>query len=131
MNVDVAYRMVDLREQFSTIVFQVEGVRNHSCMCSMTDVLIGVYTDEQTVTTFFSFHSRGIMATTVINPALDNMPTYIFSELPGSVKQRCETCHNGFAAFRWVKHESGVTAGYSKVICRVCASLIVLIGKPC
>jgi hypothetical protein len=59
------------------------------------------------------------------------MPVYLFSELPTGVKESCEACQNGPAAFRWVKQQPGITAGRSQLICRVCASLVVLVGEPC
>jgi hypothetical protein len=71
------------------------------------------------------------MASTAKNPMMEDMPTHVFSELPASVTQSCETCQHGSAAFRWVKRQPGVTAGRNQLICRVCASLIVLLGKPC
>ncbi|MGA8440152.1 MAG: hypothetical protein WB762_21140 [Candidatus Sulfotelmatobacter sp.] len=75
---------------------------------------------------------RGVvLASTAINSALEDMPTHAFSELPASVKENCETYQNGPAAYRGPKQQTGVTAGRNKLICRVCASLVVLVGKPC
>jgi hypothetical protein len=71
------------------------------------------------------------VASTAINPTLGEMPTHVFSELPAGVKRSCETCRNDSAAYRWVKQQPGVAVGGGKLICRVCASLIVLVGKPC
>ncbi len=70
------------------------------------------------------------MASTAIDLTLEDTSTHVFSELPASVKQSCEACQNGPAAYRWVKDQPGVMAGRSKLICRVCASLIVLVGEP-
>jgi hypothetical protein len=72
-----------------------------------------------------------VVASTAINPTLEDTSTHVFSELPASVQQSCEACQNGPAAYRWVKQQPGVTEIRSKLICRVCASLIVLVGKPC
>jgi hypothetical protein len=83
-------------------------------------------TDQQAISV-----SRGVaLASTVINPALEETPTHIFCGLPASVKQSCETCQNGSAAYRWVKQQAGVPAEGDKLICRVCASLTVLVGSP-
>jgi hypothetical protein len=71
------------------------------------------------------------MASTAINPTLEDTSTHIFSELPASVKQSCESCQNGPAACRWTKEQPGVMECRNKLICRVCASLILLVGKPC
>ncbi len=71
------------------------------------------------------------MASTAINPTFEDTSTRIFSELPASVKQSCEFCQNSPAAYRWVKEPPGVMQGRNKLICRVCASLILLVGKPC
>jgi len=70
------------------------------------------------------------MASTAISPTLEDTPTHVFSELPAGVKRSCETCQNGPAAYRWVKEQPGVMENRNKLICRVCASLIVLVGKP-
>jgi hypothetical protein len=71
------------------------------------------------------------VASTATNLTLEEMPTHVFSELPAGIEQSCETCQNDCAAYRYVKEQRGVTAGHNKLICRVCASLILLVGKPC
>jgi hypothetical protein len=71
------------------------------------------------------------MASNAINPTFEDTSTHVFSELPACVTQSCEACENGPAASRWVKEQPGVTEGRNKLVCRVCASLIVLVGKPC
>lgn len=75
------------------------------------------------------------MASPAINPTSEDMSTHVFPELSASAKESCETCHGGPAAYRWVRQQPGVTAGGIKLICRLCASLIVLaanrVGSPC
>jgi len=71
------------------------------------------------------------VASPATNLTLEEMPIHAFFELPAGVEQGCETCQNGCAAYRYAKEQRGVTAGHSKLICRVCASLILLVGKPC
>lgn len=71
------------------------------------------------------------MASHPINPTSEDMSTHVFSELPARAKESCETCHGGPAAYRWVRWQPGVTVGGIKLICRLCASLVVLAGKPC
>jgi hypothetical protein len=66
------------------------------------------------------------MASTAINPTLEDPATHVFSELPAGVKHGCEACQNAPAAYRWMKQQPGVMEGRNKLICRVCASLIVL-----
>jgi len=71
------------------------------------------------------------MASTGISATLQDVSTHVFSELPAELKQSCEACQNGPAAYRWMKQQTGVMEGRNRLICRVCASLIVLVGKPC
>ena len=51
------------------------------------------------------------MALPAINPTSEDMSTHVFSELPASAKESCETCHDGPAAYRWVRQQPGVTTG--------------------
>lgn len=71
------------------------------------------------------------MVSSAVSPTLEDPPTHVFSELPASLEQSCEACESGPAAYRWVKQQPDVAAKRNKLICRVCASLIVLVGKPC
>jgi hypothetical protein len=69
------------------------------------------------------------MASIAISPVSEDTFLHVFSELPGSLKESCEAC-NGPAAFRWVKQQTKLAPEREKFICRVCASMIVLVGKP-
>ena len=74
---------------------------------------------------------RGVvLVLTGINPTLEGTPTHVFFELSASAKESCETCETGPAAYRRVRQQPGAMAGHNKLICRVCASLVVLVGKP-
>lgn len=61
------------------------------------------------------------MASPPINPASEDMSTHVFSELPASAKEGCETCHGGPAAYRWVRRQPGAAVGGIRLICRLCA----------
>ena len=70
------------------------------------------------------------MAAFANSPVLDNVLVHVFSELPRSQKQNCEICRKGPAAYRWTEQHGETTAARDSIICRVCASMVVLVGKP-
>jgi hypothetical protein len=63
-------------------------------------------------------------------PKVEDTPVHVFHELPPSRKQGCEICRNGPAAYRWTEQQGNHSRGRDSLICRVCASMIVLVGKP-
>ena len=69
------------------------------------------------------------MAAIADNPVVEDTLVHVFFELPLSLKQDCEICRKGPAAYRWAQHGS-LLQGRDSIICRVCASMIVLVGKP-
>jgi hypothetical protein len=70
------------------------------------------------------------MAALANSPVLEDVLVHVFSELPGNVKQNCEICRKGPAAYHWTEQHGKISAGRDSIICRVCASMVVLIGKP-
>jgi hypothetical protein len=69
------------------------------------------------------------MSAFVNSPVHEDLLVHMFSELPRSMKRNCETCRKGPAAYRWTEHGEDA-AGRDSIICRVCASMVVLVGKP-
>lgn len=70
------------------------------------------------------------MAARANSPALEEILVYMFSELPHSQKQSCEICRKGPAAYRWREQNGNIAPAHESNICRVCASMVVLVGKP-
>lgn len=86
--------------------------------------------DEQAISPFCVSREDFMLVSTLKNSGLEDVPTHVFSELPANLTHSCETCQSGCAAYRWVKQQPGVGDASDRLICRVCASLIVLVGKP-
>lgn len=70
------------------------------------------------------------MAALANSSVLEDMLVHVFSELPRSQKQNCEICRKGPAAYRWTEQRADNTVARNSIICRVCASMVVLVGKP-
>jgi len=62
-------------------------------------------------------------------PKVEDTPVHIFCELAGA-EQGCEICKNGPAAYRWMEQHGNSVQTRDSIICRVCASMVVLVGKP-
>jgi hypothetical protein len=69
------------------------------------------------------------MAAIADSSLLEDILVYVFSVLPVSPKLGCEICGKGPAAYRWMEKQ-GEVAKQDSIICRVCASMVVLVGKP-
>ncbi len=70
------------------------------------------------------------MAALANSPVLEDMLVHVFCALPRSQKQGCEICRKGPAAYRWTEQHGKVAPARDSIICRVCASMVVLVGKP-
>ncbi len=70
------------------------------------------------------------MAALANSSVLQDMLVHMFSELPHSQKQNCEICRKGPAAYHWTERHGESMAARNSIICRVCASMVVLVGKP-
>lgn len=70
------------------------------------------------------------MAAFANTPALEDVLVHMFSALPDSMRKNCEICRKGPAAYRWTERHGKDAASRDSIICRVCASMVVLVGKP-
>jgi len=62
-------------------------------------------------------------------PKVEDTQVHIFCELAGA-QQGCEICKKEPAAFRWMEQHGNSVQTRESIICRVCASMVVLVGKP-
>jgi hypothetical protein len=70
------------------------------------------------------------MATAVGSSIPQPHLTHVFEQLASGCATTCELCHEQCAVFHWAQQGIGKT-GQTKpmAVCRVCAGMILLIGK--
>ncbi len=70
------------------------------------------------------------MATAVNSPIAQGTLIHVFHELPRPREKVCEICGIDPAVYRWTDQRNGEASNeQDSMICRVCASMILLVGK--
>lgn len=54
---------------------------------------------------------------------------HVFCELATDTRAICQLCEEQDAVFYWTKHRDSTLPEEHLVVCRVCASMILLVGK--
>lgn len=70
------------------------------------------------------------MGAAAIHQLIQGPSVHVFNELSDEQRENCELCGQERAVFHWIEQQGESEPSNELTICRVCAGMILLVGKP-